>query len=88
VDDIVRKLRRHDTFVNMPDMLVISMYDQQLGEVAAFEELIGSHGGVGGEQEHPFLVVPSSWSKPTEPLLGAPVVHNQLVRWMEEVGAR
>ena len=28
-------------------------YDAELGEVPAFEELIGSHGGMGGEQGEP-----------------------------------
>ena len=28
----------------------LSQYDPELGEVAAFEELIGSHGGLGGPQ--------------------------------------
>ena len=31
-----------------PDLLLISEFNPALGEVAAFEELIGSHGGLGG----------------------------------------
>ena len=33
-------------------------------EVAAFEELVGSHGGMGGEQSHPFVLSPSDWAMP------------------------
>ena len=41
-------LRREDAMLHAPDILLLSQYDPELGEVAAFEELIGSHGGLGG----------------------------------------
>ena len=44
-----------------PDLLLISQYDPELGEVAAFEELIGSHGGLGGPQTEPFILHPAEW---------------------------
>src|SRR6185503_2724511 len=43
-------LRREDAMEHAADLLLISQYDPELGEVAAFEELIGSHGGLGGAQ--------------------------------------
>ena len=54
-------LLRHDGFAHTPDVLVNSLYDPDTEEVAAFEELVGSHGGLGGPQAHPFVVVPSEW---------------------------
>ena len=45
-----------------PDLLLISQYDPELGEVAAFEELVGSHGGLGGPQTEPFILHPTDWS--------------------------
>ena len=38
-------LIRLDTLQHCPDISVISLFDPAFGEVAAFEELIGSHGG-------------------------------------------
>ena len=39
----------------------MSFYDPETDEVCAFEELIGSHGGVGGAQTEPFILYPSNW---------------------------
>ena len=50
--------------------------------MAAFEELIGSHGGLGGWQTRATLVYPSAWPSPEGPLLGAPAVHRQLKAWI------
>lgn len=38
------------------------MYDKEKNEVAAFEELVGSHGGVGGDQSYPFILHHSNWN--------------------------
>ena len=51
-----------------------------------FEEFMGSHGGLGGAQMHPFAVVPSSWSERAEPIVGAATMHRQLKSWMAESG--
>ena len=39
-------LKRTDSFKYVPDILVNSFYNPETREVAAFEELIGSHGGM------------------------------------------
>ena len=52
-------LRRLDGFTNVGDLLINSSYDAELEEVAAFEELVGSHGGFGGPQTRPFLLAPA-----------------------------
>ena len=74
-------LLRHDGFEHTPDVLVNSLYDPDTEEVAAFEELVGSHGGLGGPQAHPFVVVPSEWAVPDEPIVGTAALHGQLKRW-------
>src|SRR5207249_421931 len=38
------------TYPHSGDIVVNSLYNPQTGEVAAFEELVGSHGGLGGTQ--------------------------------------
>ena len=54
-----RHVRRTDGFPHCPDIVVNSTFWEDLDEVAAFEELVGSHGGMGGEQSHPFALIPS-----------------------------
>lgn len=73
-DDIAEKLKRTDNFEHVPDILVNSTYDEKKDEVYAFEELIGSHGGMGGTQQEPFIVYPSSWNL-NEEIVGAENVH-------------
>lgn len=80
-------VRRTDTFPHVADIMVNSMYDGGTGVVHAFEEQIGSHGGLGGEQSRPFLLWPAELSAPvaegTE-LVGAEQVHGVLRRWLRE----
>ncbi len=80
-------LRRTDGFSDAPDILVNSYYDPETGEVAAFEELIGSHGGLGGWQTQPFLMFPSALPAPDEPILGAGGVHTILKEWAASLAA-
>ena len=79
-------LRRLDGFTHVGDLLVNSSYDTELDEVAAFEELVGSHGGFGGPQTRPFVLAPARLAFDDEPLVGAPAVHRQLVRWADALG--
>jgi hypothetical protein len=79
-------LRRLDGFSNIGDIMVNSTYDQDLEEVAAFEELVGSHGGMGGPQTRPFLLHPVELASSKKPLVGAPAVHEQLRRWADQIG--
>ena len=79
----VAAIRRIDEVEHVGDLVVISTYDPETGEIAAFEELIGAHGGLGGAQTRPFLLHPADWEVDLGPLVGAPVVYQQLRRWME-----
>jgi hypothetical protein len=79
-------LRRIDAFAHVGDLLVNSSYDPELDEVAAFEELVGSHGGFGGPQTRPFVLAPTTLPFDDEPLIGSPAVHRQLVRWADALG--
>ena len=78
-------LRRTHSFVNAPDILVNSFYDPHADEGAAFEELIGFHGGMGGNQTHPFLLFPSGFDVPEEPLVGAATIHHLFKGWMAAI---
>lgn len=82
-------VRRTDGFPHVADIMVNSMYDPATGRVHAFEEQIGSHGGLGGQQSTAFLLSPLVLSAPvpdgTE-LVGAERVHLVLRRWLREGG--
>lgn len=77
-------MRRSDAFPHVADIMVNSAYDPATGEVHAFEEQIGSHGGLGGEQGRPFLMWPAVLSDPGPGLVGAEAVHDVLRRWLRE----
>ena len=51
-------LRRTDGFPHVADIMIGSFYDPSLDEGCAFEELICFHGGLGGTQTRPFILVP------------------------------
>ncbi|WP_295722789.1 phage holin family protein [uncultured Methanobrevibacter sp.] len=77
-----KHLKRQNSFDNMPDILVNSFYDNKTNEVCAFEELIGSHGGLGGNQTKPFILYPSTWKAPDE-LIGAESIYEFLKKQTE-----
>ncbi len=89
VDDLLHVAQ----YADAPDIYVNSGYDLALDEVAAFEELVGCHGGLGGWQTRAMLVHPVDLVV-NEDLLtdgvirGAEVLHRQLVRWLEQLGHR
>jgi uncharacterized membrane protein YvlD (DUF360 family) len=82
----ILSLKREDAMEHAPDMLFISQYEPGLGDVAAFEELIGSHGGLGGFQTQPFILHPAEWTLDEEVPLGAPAVYRNLRRWLADMG--
>ena len=76
-------LIREDTFPNCPDILVNSFHNSETNEVAAFEELIGCHGGMGGYQTQPFVLHPVDLPVgDAEPLIGAAAVHHLMKGWV------
>jgi hypothetical protein len=81
-----RHVKRTDGFPHCPDIVVNSTYWSDTDEVAAFEELVGSHGGMGGTQSFPFLLHPVELESPPGALVGAEAVHRQLRRWLVQLG--
>lgn len=76
-----RHLRRTDSFANAPDILVNSSYDPATEQVAAFEELVGCHGGLGGPQTQPFVLYPTVFPPPSEPIVGAAALSAMMKSW-------
>ena len=79
-------LRRTHGFRHCPDVLVNCMYDAEANEIAPFEEFMGSHGGLGGWQSHPFALVPAGWSEVQGPIVGVRGMHDALRGWLAETG--
>jgi uncharacterized membrane protein YvlD (DUF360 family) len=79
-------LAREDGMADVPDILVLSRFDPAAGDAAAFEELVGFHGGLGGPQGDAFVVHPSDWLLDRDPLVGADRLHENLRRWLENAG--
>ncbi|KWU53468.1 hypothetical protein AWX17_27385 [Priestia megaterium] len=69
------------------DLVVMGRYDADLDEVVAFEELVGSHGGMGGGQTEAVFLHPSNW-RVDRPALRGRDVHDILVGRLAEQGLR
>jgi hypothetical protein len=78
-------LIRADSFPDAPDLLVNSFCNHETKEVAAFEELIGSHGGLAGYQTHPFVLYPAEWQLDDGDLIGAAAVYRQGKSWLNQI---
>ena len=71
-----------------PDLYVNSAVDHLTLEVAAFEPLVGSHGGLGGWQDRGMLVVPSELDTFVRPVDSAVGLHQIFVEMLEHLGQR
>jgi hypothetical protein len=78
-------LRRFDTFPHTGDLVINSMCDPLTAEVAAFEELVGSHGGMGGPQTEPFIVYPAAWADEELNINDSNEVYWLLRRWERQL---
>jgi hypothetical protein len=77
------------------DLVLFSTVDPS-GRIHAFEDQVGSHGGIGGPQNHAILIHPRDWSLDDDLLedvdgvrmpVGPVAVHRQLLRWRRRLGA-
>lgn len=80
-----RHVARTDAFPRCPDIVVNSTLWED-GSVAAFEELVGSHGGLGGTQCFPFVLAPADLPWPDEPVVGSERVHVIFRAWLARLG--
>jgi hypothetical protein len=81
-----RHVKRTDGYEHVADIMINSTYYADMDEVAAFEELVGSHGGRGGSQSFPFVVVPAGWRLPEQAIVGPDHMHRQMRRWLADLG--
>jgi uncharacterized membrane protein YvlD (DUF360 family) len=79
-------VRRTDAFPHCADLMINSAFDPEAGEVSAFEELVGSHGGLGGTQSFPFVLHPADLEWPEGEVVGAERVHRVFRGWLGRLG--
>ncbi|MFI5259646.1 MAG: alkaline phosphatase family protein [Candidatus Limnocylindrales bacterium] len=76
-----------DAFTTAGDLILLGAVDRVSGEVTGFEQLIGSHGGLGGWQSEPFIMCPATLTLAENPPVGAPAIYRQLVAWRTQLQA-
>lgn len=81
-----KHVSRTSSFPHCPDIVINASYWQEIEETAAFEELVGSHGAMGGSQQYPFILYPASFKYPYKEIVGAEKVHMQFRKWLVDLG--
>jgi len=56
-------------------------YDPDTDEASAFEMQVASHGALSGPQSLGFLLYPSGFQAPPDPIVGAEDLHRVLLGW-------
>jgi uncharacterized membrane protein YvlD (DUF360 family) len=89
-DHAARMLRRAVMMPEAPDLYINSGVSDITLDIAAFEPLVGAHGGLGGWQDRAFLLTPRVLANvlPTEHIEGADRLHAVLVAMLRAVGQR
>ena len=83
-------LRRAVVMPEAPDLYLNSRVGDVTLDIAAFEPLVGAHGGLGGWQDRAVLLAPRALADvlPDEHIEGADRVHSVLVAMLRAVGQR
>lgn len=76
---------RVSSFPHCADVVINSRYDPDTDEASPFEPHVGSHGGLGGPQQHALLAYPRTWAAPGE-VVGAEHLHRVLRGWLTDLG--
>src|SRR4029453_12380628 len=89
-DHAARALRRAVLMPEAPELYVNSRVDDVTLDIAAFEPLVGAHGGLGGWQDRALRVTPRALAHvlPIEHIEGADRLHTVLVGMLRAVGQR
>ena len=89
-DHAGRMLRRAVVMPEAPDLYINSRVSDVTLDIAAFEPLVGAHGGLGGWQDRALLLTPRALVEvlPTEHIEGADRLHAVLVAMLRAVGQR
>ena len=80
-----RHLIREAGFTNCPDILVNTTYDPQTQEMCGFENQVSHHGGLGGPQNHAFILHPAGLAAGDEPIVTAEGAYRVMRGWRDQV---
>ncbi len=80
------QVTRTHGFANCADIIVNSAYDPRTDEASAFEMHVASHGALGGPQSEAFLLYPSGFRPPPDPIVGAEPMYDVLLGWRQDLG--
>ena len=85
-----RMLQRAVMMPEAPDLYINSRVSDITLDIAAFEPLVGAHGGLGGWQDRAILLTPRALADvlPAERIEGADRLHTVLVAMLRAVGQR
>ena len=78
-------LLRLEGFANAGDLILVGAVDAISGDVTGFEELVGSHGGLGGWQVEPFILCPKALKMAEDRPVDAPALYRQLTAWRDQM---
>jgi len=89
-DHSAQMLRRAVVMPEAPDLYINSRVTDITLDIAAFEPLVGAHGGLGGWQDRAILLTPRELAEvlPAEHIEGADRLHAVLVAMLRAVGQR
>jgi len=89
-ESAARLLCRAVLLAEAPDLYMNSTVDADTLDIAAFEPLVGAHGGLGGWQDRAVLLVPKELASalPDGRIEGADHLHRVLVQMLESLGQR
>ena len=76
-DVLAQQLRRLNSFETSGDLILFGAYDG-LRQVN-FEDQVGGHGSIGGDQLHPFLLGKKEWTLDTSTVTNASDLYPMLV---------
>ena len=74
------QLEKLFSYTNVGDIVIQSKYEPETDRISAFENLLGHHGGIGGDQTLAFVMHPSSLPF-TNPIVDSTQMHHQLRDW-------
>lgn len=79
-----RHIRRESSFPNCPDLLVNTVYDPDTQLMFCLENQVSHHGSLGGPQNFPFVLHPTSLSTGDEPIVTAEGLYRVLRGWRDQ----
>ena len=78
------QLRRLNSFDRSGDIVVFGAYDGRLQ--VNFEDQVGGHGSIGGDQLHPFVLTKSEWAFDVSGVTNSSDLHPMLRRLRDSMG--